>query len=79
MKLLIIESCLVKSANGIGEHVNAGQVSPEIDGDQAHSLVRFGRGLYVSKADDPTKGAMTASAELLKSAEAAAKAAKDEK
>ena len=74
-KLLIIEPCLVNYGDDRGGvHQSAGDLV-EVSKDVANALVRPGRALYVAKADDPDKGGHnTASKDMLKAAEAMAKA-----
>lgn len=76
MKMLIIESCLVNFGDDRGGvHQDIGQM-PDVPKEQAIGLVRSGRALFTSKADDADRnGAYTASPEMLKAAEQALKAA----
>jgi hypothetical protein len=61
MKILIIEACtLAGEATSI--HADVGS-EHDVPKDEAILLARMGRALLVDKADDPTKGSLTASAE----------------
>lgn len=44
-----------------------------VDKAQADTLTRFSRALYCAKADDPTKGRLTADADMIAAAEKLAK------
>lgn len=74
-KQLVIESCLINHGDDRGGvHHDAGEIV-EVPKGTAIDLARSGRTLFVDKKDDPDKhGRHTASAELLKAAEAAQKA-----
>lgn len=60
-KLLIIDACLV-AGEEIARHA---EVADEVDvpKEDAAALTRMGRAMYLSRDDDPTKGALTATAE----------------
>lgn len=74
-KVIITEGCLVNYGDDRGGvHEEQGAIC-EPSKDVARHLAIIGRALYVSKADDPDKaGANTASPELVRAAQAAAKA-----
>lgn len=61
IKLLVLAACFVPS--------DAGPVAVEpgdtvdVSKDEASSLARMGRALYISREDDPTKGTLTATAD----------------
>ncbi|MGL4576368.1 MAG: hypothetical protein ACRCV9_16410 [Burkholderiaceae bacterium] len=61
MEIVIKEACTV-TGEAIAEHVAVGQ-TVEVSKDEATTLTRMGRALYLNKADDPSKGAFTASKE----------------
>lgn len=75
MKILIIEAIQVVFNPDIGgEHVSPGEII-DVPKDQAGKLTQANRALYVNKADDSYKdGRFTAPADMLKAAEAMAKA-----
>lgn len=75
MKILIIEAIQVVFNPDIGgEHVSPGEII-DVTKDQAGKLTQANRALYVNKADDSYKdGRFTAPADMLKAAEAMAKA-----
>lgn len=75
MKILIIEATQVVLNQDIGgEHVASGEIV-DVPKDQAGKLTQSNRALYVNKADDSFKdGRFTATADMLKAAEAMAKA-----
>lgn len=69
-KVLITESCLVNYGDDKGgKHADATDVvdCPKAD---ALALVHANRALYCAKEDDPYKGKFTATADMLKAAEA---------
>ena len=74
-KILIIEPTLINHGDdGGGQHADIGIT--EAPKDAARAVVLAGKALYVSRADDPSKsGTHTATAEEVKAAQAAAKAA----
>jgi hypothetical protein len=75
-KILVTEACLIdlKDDQG-GQHYGLGS-TPTVPKDIAADLVKANRALYADKADDFDKaGRNTATKELLKAADAAAKAA----
>ena len=61
MKLLIIEACTIAGVE-VSEHADVGG-EVDVHKDEAATLTRMGRALYLEKSDDPTKGSLTASAE----------------
>jgi len=75
MKILIIEPTLINHGDDRGgQHADIGIT--EAPKDAARAVVLAGKALYVSRADDPSKsGTHTATAEEVKAAQAAAKAA----
>ena len=74
MKIIIIEACLVVFQVDLGgEAVESGTIV-DITKEQAAKLTQANRALYVNKADDSFKdGRFTATAEMVKAAEALAK------
>ncbi len=74
-KILIIEPTLINHGDDRGgQHADIGIT--EAPKDSARAVVLAGKALYVSRADDPSKsGTHTATAEEVKAAQAAAKAA----
>ncbi len=75
-KVLIIESCLINLGDDRGGVDHALGDIAEVTKDTAHALAHAGRVLYVDAKDDPSKAHLhTASKEMLKAAEQAAKAA----
>jgi len=74
-KILIIEPTLINHGDDRGgQHADIGIT--EAPKDAARAVVLAGKALYVSRADDPSKsGTHTATAEEVKAAQAAAKAA----
>lgn len=75
-KMLITEACLVNYGNDAGGvHESAGAMV-EVSKDVANALLQVNRALYIDRKDDPDKnGRNTASKEMIKAAEAMAKAA----
>jgi hypothetical protein len=71
-KLLIMAACLI-AGETIGIPVAVGD-TVDVPKDDALYLVRAGRALYLDKADDPTKGLHTATAEDKQRAKDQAKA-----
>lgn len=61
MKMLIIAACLVVN-EGVASHAEIGD-TVDLSKDDALSLARMGRVLYLEKGDDPTKGTLTAGAD----------------
>lgn len=73
-KLLVIEPCIINFGDDRGGVDCAAGDIVEVQKDTAAALARVNRTLYVDKKDDPDKtGRYTASAEMLKAAEAMAK------
>jgi len=74
-KILIIEPTLINHGDDRGgQHADIGIT--EAPKDAARAVVLAGKALYVSRADDPSKsGTHTATAEEVKAAQAAQKAA----
>jgi hypothetical protein len=68
-KIIVLEACAI----GLGTHVEPGEKF-EATREDAATLVRSGRAMYLDKADDPTKGLHTASADDVKRATDAGKA-----
>jgi len=61
MKILILEACLIATAGAeIAAHADVNDVV-DVPKDDAVSLARMGRAMFLDKADDPTKGLLTAS------------------
>jgi len=61
MKLLILIACTIAGAE-VSSHADVGE-EVDVSKDEAATLTRMGRALYLEKADDPTKGQLTATAE----------------
>ncbi len=72
MQILIIDPTIVNFGDDRGgQHVEIGIC--DVPKDSARAVVASGKGLYASRADDPSKaGVHTASAEEVKAARAAA-------
>lgn len=63
MKLLIAEACLVVLLGAeITSHADVGD-TVDVSKDDANQLTRSGRAMFLEKADDPTKGQLTAGAD----------------
>jgi hypothetical protein len=60
IKLIITDACSIPTEDAGPQHTEPGTVV-DVSKDDAATLTRIGRGLYISKADDPTKGLLTAS------------------
>jgi len=60
IKLIITEPCSLPTEDAGPQHTDPGTVV-DVSKDDAATLTRIGRGLYISKGDDPTKGLLTAS------------------
>lgn len=74
MKLLILAACLIPTALGAtAQHTDIGE-TVDVPKDDAVMLTRMGRALYLDKADDHTKGDLTATAEDRAQIKAQAKA-----
>lgn len=61
MKLLITEACQI-AGEAVSQHADVG-AEVDLPKDDAVLLARMGRAMFLDKADDPTKGSLTASAE----------------
>lgn len=73
-KILIIETCLVNHGDDAGGVAYEAGSTIEVNKDTAIELAKYGRSLYLNKADDPTKTKLySASTDMVKAAEAAAK------
>lgn len=74
MKIIIIEATqVVFDVDVGGEHVDSGAIV-DVSKEQATKLTQANRALYVNKSDDSFKdGRYTASADMVKAAEALAK------
>jgi hypothetical protein len=60
MKLLILEACAIAAVGAeASSHADVGDVV-DVPKDDAVSLARMGRAMFLDKADDPTKGLLTA-------------------
>ena len=68
MKLLVIAACMVSVGPDQMEAVEQGGFV-NVDKAQAETLTRFNRALYCAKSDDPTKGKLTADADMIAAAE----------
>lgn len=74
-KILIIETCLVNHGDDAGGIAREAGEIIDVNKDTAIELAKYGRSLYLNKADDPTKTKLySATPEMFKAAEAAAKA-----
>lgn len=74
-KLLITENCIVNYGDDRGGVDQAAGDGVDVSKDTARALVTAGRALYINKADDPDKGGRnTATKDMLKAAEAMARA-----
>lgn len=63
MKVLIAEACLVIAlGQELARHADVGE-TVDVSKDDASLLARSGRGFYLSREDDPTKGTLTAQEE----------------
>jgi hypothetical protein len=61
IKLIITEPCSLPTEDAGPQHTEPGTVV-DVSKDDAATLTRIGRGLYLKQAtDDPTKGLLTAS------------------
>lgn len=60
-KLLILAACAIAGAE-LSAHADVGDVV-DVSKDDASQLARMGRGLYLDKLDDPSKGLLTADAD----------------
>jgi hypothetical protein len=61
MKLLILIACTI-AGEEVSRHADVGD-EVDVSKDEASTLTRMGRALYLEKTDDPTKGTLTATAE----------------
>lgn len=77
MKLLILEACLIAGAE-IATHADVGD-TVEVTKDDAISLARMGRAMFLEKSDDPTKGLLTATGDDVKLVKRKATAIKEER
>jgi hypothetical protein len=60
MKLLILEACAIAVLGAeVSSHTDVGDVV-DVPKDDAITLARMGRAMFLDKADDPTKGLLTA-------------------
>lgn len=75
-KLLIIAACLI-AGETIARHADVGE-EVDVPKDDALSLCRQGRALYLDKSEDPTKGTLTADSEKKSQVKKQAKAIADE-
>lgn len=74
-KILIIETCLVNHGDDAGGIAHEAGETIDVNKDTAIELAKYGRSLFLNKADDPTKTKQySASTDMVKAAEAAAKA-----
>lgn len=62
MKIIIREACAVPGDEGRTRHADVAE-TVDAPKDDALLLCRMGRAYFVDKADDPTKGTLTAGAE----------------
>lgn len=75
-KQIVMQPCFINYGDDAGGQFADLAETVEPNKDTALELARMGRTLYVNKADDPTKGQLTASEPMLKAA-AATVAARD--
>ncbi len=61
MKLIILQACLI-AGEAISSHAAVAE-TVDVSKDDAATLTRMGRAMYLEKSDDPTKGLLTASKE----------------
>lgn len=74
-KILIIETCLVNHGDDAGGIAHEAGETIDVNKDTAIELAKYGRSLYLNKADDPTKTKLySATPDMVKAVEAAAKA-----
>ena len=74
-KILIIETCLVNHGDDAGGIAHEAGETIDVNKDTAIELAKYGRSLYLNKADDPSKTKQySASADMIKAVEGAAKA-----
>ena len=74
-KILIIETCLVNHGDDAGGIAREAGETIEVNKDTAIELAKYGRSLFLNKADDPTKSKQySASADMVRAVAAAAKA-----
>lgn len=74
-KILIIETCLVNHGDDAGGIAHEAGETIDVNKDTAIELAKYGRSLFLNKADDPTKTKQySASTDMVKAVEAAAKA-----
>lgn len=76
IKLLIIAACTIAGAE-VSTHADVADVVEVESKDEAVTLARMGRALYLDKAQDPQKGALTATAEDKELAKRSAKAIRE--
>jgi hypothetical protein len=72
MKLIILQACTV-AGESVSTHADIGD-EVDVPKDDAVLLCRMGRALFLDKAEDPSKGQMTATKEDVATARAQAKA-----
>ncbi len=68
-KVLVLETTMVNYHDDRGGVVAEAGTLIAVDAAQALTLARFGRVLYTTKGDDPTKGQLTAPGEVIELAE----------
>lgn len=74
-KILIIETCLVNHGDDAGGIAHEAGETIDVNKDTAIELAKYGRSLYLNKADDPSKTKQySASNDMVKAVEGAAKA-----
>lgn len=78
-KILILEACIVNFGGDVGGEPTEAGALVTVDTKQALLLVNHGRALYTVKGDDPSKGLKTAAPDVVKAAEAHAKALAEKK
>lgn len=75
MKMLVLETCVVNFRDDRGGVIVAAGDLVDIDTEQSAALARAGRVLYTRKSDDPTRGSLTAPAEVVEAARAVSQSA----
>ena len=78
-KQLIIESCFINYGDDAGGVAAVVGETVDVTKDGALELAKYGRALYINKADDPTKTKQfSASPEMVRAIDAAGKAKKSD-
>lgn len=61
-KVIIAQPCVIVPPGAAAQHADIGETH-DLDKNDAHFLARLGRAFYLERDADPTKGALTATAE----------------